>query len=402
MDVIQLGPKIEGLEEIKLNLDPIDLNISAPTNSGGMSSLSGVELLMNHKKKEAPPSIQVSDLDNLENELNSLSQVNTPKISFETPSSMEFPRVEMPTVDFGKSVQFDEKPIKIDKSWDGFKSINAVDPDKLPSKENAADTLREKFKILRKLEDIEQKGGRLTRKYTMDSSLDEMKGEYENIIAEKERSNSVKFQGKMLMAAITGVEFLNSKFDPFDIKLDGFAEQVNENINDYDEIFAELHEKYRSKAKLAPELKLMFQLGGSAIMLHMTNTMFKSSLPGMDDIMRQNPELMQKFTQAAVNSMGATNPGFSGFMNNMMPNMSHPSAPPQSPYHIPPRNQQQSKRPDMKGPSDIDDILSGLKPKQQTEDATSTVSLSELKDMKDGLSKPRRKKSEKNTINLDI
>jgi len=398
MDVIQLGgPKIEGLEEIKLNLDPIDLNISAPS---GNSSLPGVELLMNNKKKEAPPSIQVSDLDNLENELNSLSQVNTPKISFETPS-MEFPRMESTSLDVGKSVQFEDKPIKIDKSWDGFKSINAVDPDKLPSKENAADTLREKFKILRKLEDIEQKGGRLTRKYTMDSSLDEMKGEYENIIAEKEKSNSVKFQGKMLMAAITGVEFLNSKFDPFDIKLDGFAEQVNENITDYDEIFAELHEKYRSKAKLAPELKLMFQLGGSAIMLHMTNTMFKSSLPGMDDIMRQNPELMQKFTQAAVNSMGATNPGFSGFMNNMMPNMSHPSAPPQqSPYHIPPRNQP-TKRPDMKGPSDIDDILSGLKPKQ-TEDATSTVSMSELKDMKDGLSKPRRKKSEKNTINLDM
>jgi hypothetical protein len=403
MDVIQLGgPKIEGLEEIKLNLEPIDLNVSPPTNSGGMSSLSGVELLMNNKKKDPPPSIQVSDLDNLENELNSLSHVNTPTVSFETPNT-DFPRVEMPSVDIGKSVQFDTNPIKIDKSWDGFKSINAVDPDKLPTKENAAETLREKFKILRKLEDIELKGGRLTRKYTMDSSLDEMKGEYENIIAEKERSNSVKFQGKMLMAAITGVEFLNSKFDPFDIKLDGFAEQINENISDYDEIFAELHEKYRSKAKLAPELKLMFQLGGSAIMLHMTNTMFKSSLPGMDDIMRQNPELMQKFTQAAVNSMGATNPGFSGFMNNMMPNMSHPSAPPpQSPYHIPPRNQQPPKRPDMKGPSDIDDILSGLKPKQQAEDATSTVSLSELKDMKDGLSKPRRKKSEKNTINLDI
>ena len=398
MDVIQLGgPKIEGLEEIKLNLDPIDLNMSSsPSNS---SNLPGVELLMNHKKKEAPPSIQISDLDNLENELNSLSQVNTPKISFETPA-MEFPRVDMSSMDVGKSVQFDDKPIKVDKSWDGFKSINAVDPDKLPNKENAADTLREKFKFLRKLEDIEQKGGRLTRKYTMDSSLDEMKGEYENIISEKEKSNSVKFQGKMLMAAITGVEFLNSKFDPFDIKLDGFAEQINENITDYDEIFAELHEKYRSKAKLAPELKLMFQLGGSAIMLHMTNTMFKSSLPGMDDIMRQNPELMQKFTQAAVNSMGASNPGFSGFMNNMMPNMSHPSAAPQSPYHIPSRSQP-PKRPDMKGPSDIDDILSGLKPKQ-SEDATSTVSLSELKDMKDGLSKPRRKKSERNTINLDI
>ena len=123
-------------------------------------------------------------------------------------------------------------------------------------------------------------------------------------------------------------------------------------------------------------------------MLHMTNTMFKSSLPGMDDIMRQNPELMQKFTQAAVNSMGASNPGFSGFMNNVMP--TRPSQPNQP---------SQSKRPDMKGPTDINDILSGLKPKMS--DELSTVSLSELKEMKDGL-KPRRKRSDKHTVNLDI
>ena len=44
-------------------------------------------------------------------------------------------------------------------------------------------------------------------------------------------------------------------------------------------------------------------------MVHMTNTMFKSAMPGMDDIMRQNPELMQQFTQAAVNQMGENNQG---------------------------------------------------------------------------------------------
>jgi hypothetical protein len=399
MDVINLGPKMDGLEEIKLNFDTIDLG-PAPTNN---ANLPGVELLMNQKKKDPPNSVQVSDLDTLENELNSLSQVNTPKIITETP--MEFPQINL-NEKIHNTVQFNEpvsSSIKVNKSWDGFASMNSVDPDKLPTKENSADVLREKFKLLRKLEDLEAKHVRLTRKYTMDSSLEEMKGEYENIIAEKEKSNNVKFQGKMLMAAITGLEFLNSKFDPFDIKLDGWADQVNENLSDYDEIFAELHEKYRSKAKLAPELKLLFQLGGGAIMLHMTNTMFKSSLPGMDDIMRQNPELMQKFTQAAVNSMGNTNPGFSGFMNNVMPNMSHPSAPP--PF-MPsrsrePERERTDKRPDMKGPTDINDILSGLKPKQ-SEDATSTVSLSELKDMKDGLNKPRRKKSDKHTVNLDI
>ena len=154
----------------------------------------------------------------------------------------------------------------------------------------------------------------------------------------------------MLLACITGLEFLNNKFDPFDLKLDGWSEQVNENIDEYDEIFAELHEKYKSKAQMAPELKLLFQLGGSAIMLHMTNTMFKSALPGMDDIMRQNPELMQQFTQAAVNSMSSSNQaqglngrgggagaGFTSFMSDMMggggssSSTSMPSRPPPPP-----------------------------------------------------------------------
>ena len=142
------------------------------------------------------------------------------------------------------------------------------------------DMLKEKFEVLKKLEALEKRGVEISKKYTMESSFMEMQGEYETIVAGKERENAVKFQGKMLMACITGVEFLNNRFDPFDLKLDGWSEQVNENISDYDEIFQELHEKYSSKAKMAPELKLLFQLGGSAIMLHMTNTMFKSAMPG--------------------------------------------------------------------------------------------------------------------------
>jgi hypothetical protein len=305
---------------------------------------------------------------------------------------------------------------------------------------------------------------KLTKKYSMDSNLQEMKGEYEMIIAEKEKSNSVKFQGKMLMAAITGIEFLNNRFDPFDVKIDGWGEQVNENIEDYDEIFAELHEKYKSKAKMAPELKLLFQLGGSAIMVHMTNTMFKSSMPGMDDIMRQNPELMQQFTQAAVSSMGQQSPGFGGFMNGIMGEQQRRSAPPpnvatgsppapmktrvdksersQVPVNRPdmtaarggiggvdisdtfqnvgpqaPERSSKSSappRPEMKGPSDISDILSGLKTKTVNINSggtlpvndSSTVSIQDMKEMSNSKipsrSSNRRKKSEKTSISLDI
>jgi hypothetical protein len=361
----------------------------------------GIELLMNDNINKKT-TVSLSDIDKLESELNNLSgNASEPAMNFprtqepamklhdlsDPPREVRF---DEPSVKFdipSSSVKFDTPPApKITPTWDGFKPFQG-DPDK-PAK--TTDNLKEKFTLLRRLEDLESKGVRLTRKYTMDSSLDEMKGEYENIISEKERSNSVKFQGKMLMACITGIEFLNSKFDPFDVKLDGWAEQLNENITDYDEIFEELHEKYKSKAKLAPELKLLFQLGGSAMMLHMTNTMFKSSMPGIDDIMRQNPDLMQKFSQAAMNSVSSSSPGFSKFMNTV----NEPRE----------RERDPNTRPDMKGPSDISDILNGLKPKTIHLDDASVVSAGELNEMKEGLLKRggRRKKSDRNTVNLNI
>jgi len=346
--------------------------------------------------------------------------------------------------------------------------------------------LREKFKYLRKLEALEKKGVELTKKYNMDSNLQEMMGEYEMIMEEKTRQNSVKFQGNMMMAIINGIEFLNNRFDPFDVKLDGWGEQINENINDYDEIFGELYEKYKSKATMAPELKLLFQLGGSAMMVHMSNTMFKSAMPGMDDILRQNPDLMRQFQSAAVNSMAGSNPGFSGFMSGLMnpagayaePQVPQGRGPPppmatQGPNGMqPPPNragnniggmnmgradvsmargaftqgssltddgisikeknnqwnlggleppqaaQKSSRRPDMKGPSDISDILSGLKTKTieitpQKKDVViedinnnSTISLDDLKSIQGEGNVPkrtrRRQKSDKNTVSLDI
>jgi len=262
----------------------------------------------------------------------------------------------------------------------------------------------------------------------MESSLAEIKSEYETIKCEKERTNSVKFQGKMMMAFVSAIEYMNGKFDPFDIKLDGWGESINENLNDYDDVFAELHEKYGGKAKMAPEIKLIFMLGGSAAMIHMTNTMFKSSMPGMDDIMRQNPELMQQFTQAAANSMGRENPGFGNFMANvsrggMAPPMGSPPGPPDYMRQRPPaapkghpvrpdvgmargqpqfgdavnmqrseapigQNRKIRRRPEMKGPSDITDILSGL----------------ELNKRGPGIQKrsKRRPRSERNTVSLDL
>jgi hypothetical protein len=469
-----------------------DLDLNSNDNWEGPKKSSnfggGLELLMNDKLKDnnKPSSdINLDDLNNLENELNDLVGEDSgssykPKSDFfsnnnnnsnsNSDNSKSNVRFSDDTPNIGKSTA---QTADNNKSWDGYGKFNDIplNPDKgLPSQPQMSkeELLKEKFRYLRKLEALEKKGVELSKKYTMESPLAEMQGEYETIMDEKAKQNSVKFQGNMLMAVINGIEFLNNRFDPFDIKLDGWSEQINENVTDYDEIFGELHEKYKSKASMAPELKLLFQLGGSAMMVHMTNTMFKSAMPGMDDILRQNPDLMRSFQNAAVSSMSQTNPGFSGFMTNMMnpePQVPRGNGPPpplatQGPNSVPPPNGRpgnnnysnrpdlnmgrnnfvddginirenfgstsnndrsiRQSRPEMKGPSDITDILSGLKTKTiniqeppqhsqnqgQNMNDSSTISITDLKDLQGDGSMPkkskRRQKSASNTVSLDI
>jgi len=193
-------------------------------------------------------------------------------------------------------------------------------------------------------------------------------------------------------------------------------------------------------------------------------------MPGMDDILRQNPDLMRSFQTAAVNTMAGSNPGFSGFMGGIMnpePQVSRGMGPPppmatQGPNSVPtpqgrPGNNNYARpdlnlsrsnytddgislrenyerpdfqdrtskrlpsRPEMKGPTDISDILSGLKTKtiniqepitmqpsnnNNNNNDNSTISISDLKDLQSGGNMPkrsgRRKKSASNTVSLDI
>ena len=180
------------------------------------------------------------------------------------------------------------------KETSDYKPIHRLSPQEIKN---------EKIDLIYKFKKLEQQGIRTTMNYNMNSHLEDMRNEYIKLKKQREIDNSIKFQRKMLMACVTGIEFLNGRFDPFNVKLDGWSESVNENLNDYDEIFEELSEKYGGDSEMAPEIRLLFTLAGSAFMFHLSNTMFKSSIPGMDDVLRQNPELMKQFAEAAVGSM---------------------------------------------------------------------------------------------------
>jgi hypothetical protein len=156
--------------------------------------------------------------------------------------------------------------------------------------------------MLYQFDRLEKRGMKLPHRFTLSSSLEEMKMEYDRLKRDKEVDASVKFQRRMMMAFVSGVEYMNEKFDPFDVRLSGWSESVGDDVEDYDEIFEELHEKYRGKAKMAPELKLMMMLGGSGFMFHIQNSS-KSSIPGLDQVLKNNPELMRQVAAATAEQM---------------------------------------------------------------------------------------------------
>ena len=238
---------------------------------------------------------------------------------------------------------------------------------------NPEEERKKKIDLINKLNRLESKGYTLTKRFTMDNTLEEIQIEYDRLVDAKNLEASLRFQRQILMGVATGAEFLNSKFNPFDWELDGWSESVHENIEDFDEVFEELYDKYKGRGNMPPEAKLMMSLVGSGFMFHMSNSFFRSKMSSVDpsDIFKNNPQLAKQFAAAAAQQAG---PGFGNFMgaamgvqapmppqmpssgafyqasNGMVP----PSPMPQVMAAQPPSN---GPRREMRGPSGIDDIM---------------------------------------------
>jgi len=472
MEVIDIG--LDNLEPVSFNLQEGDSSV----NFGP-----GVELLMNDKKISANSSTKVDmqDLDNLESELNTLTQ-NIDDAGV-TPDKSSFGNM----FNFGSKT---EDNVKIDlgnvedirpnigaataensgstKTWDGFSKINEVPVNaSTGSKLSEREKRRKKRAMIKKLDEWYDKGFiKHSSKFSMDSDFDEVEDEYETAMDDKRKKDGIKLQGWWFTTLVNSLEYGNAVFDPFGLNLDGWGEQINEDIDSYEEIFAELHDKYKG-GKMSPEISLLLRLGFSGAVLNITNKALSTATPGFNDVIKQSPELMKMFSTATTQAMNQQTPGFE-FVNNVLhpeeqvntsygappppmetqnqpppqrPSMQYSNAPnrpdiamgrgsmfkeeginineqfediraqPQSqPTQI---RSKPSERPEMKGPQsvDLDNLLSGLKTRDvepqpsRNDDNDSMISASSLRDTQNTVlpKRTRRKpRSEKNTIAIDI
>jgi len=277
------------------------------------------------------------------------------------------------------------------------------DDDKEPKKQKSYEEIQQdKQKLLFNLERLQKQGYPPSKKYSMASSYEDMQFEHDRLKKQRDVEKSIKFSRKILMAVVSGVEFLNGKFDPFDIKLEGWSENIMENVTDYDEVFEELHDKYGESVKMAPELKLIAMVAGSGFMFHLTNSLFKSATPKLSDILKQNPDIMRNISEAAAKNMGNTinqEFGQNDFIGNMMKtgiNMKM-NGPSQGPFREP--MGQQRPQPKMNGPVGIDDLLNELNNGNNNRD---DLSLSSNESVTIRSSGKRSKAGRKGGIQLDL
>lgn len=181
---------------------------------------------------------------------------------------------------------------------------NAIDNAVDNAVDNIATAKELKFKkmeCLAKLMHIKNMGIELTRKdYNMNSDLEDLQAELKYQSDIQSKKDGIQLCKSIMCNAITGIEFLNERYDPFGFKLKGWSDQVKMNKDDFDSVFAELLEKYKGKgSKMEPELKLAMMLVFSGASFH-ASQVINTGLPMIDDVIKNNPQLMSK-VQSGIN-----------------------------------------------------------------------------------------------------
>jgi len=355
MEVIDIGE--DNLEPVSINLSNNDFNSLPPSMNFG----SGIELLMNDKKRSSSNNVNIDlgDLNDLENELNELSGNNggssssreTKKLNgfsnfFGFGSTTEAGSAKPNDSNLGQATK---ESIGSSTTWDGYSKVNNIPSNagKSGPTMNEREKRRKKRLMIKKLEEWYEKG--LVKNIThfnLESDYDEIEDEYETALEDKRKKDGIKLQGWWFMTFVNSLEYANAAFNPFDLNLDGWGEQVSEDIDSYEEIFGELHEKYKG-GKLAPELSLLLRLGFSAAVVNFTNKALSTATPGFSDVIKQSPDLMRMFTNATVENMSQKSPGFA-FANNLVSNpdsINTAFGPPPPPVET--KNQVPPQRPGM-------------------------------------------------------
>jgi hypothetical protein len=217
-----------------------------------------------------------------------------------------------------------------------------------------------KIETLAALKRLEDQGYEAAgKKCGLTSSLEEIEEVLEKLRAQRDLDNSIKFQRDILVTFVGMIEYACSieEYNIFDLDMEGWSKAVFENVTDYDEVFEELHFKYKTSMSMPPEMKLLGMLGMSGYRYHLSRQMLSKAsgaMPGFNDVINADPELKRRYQDTATR-IGQKN----GLPPGPRPMSFKPAT---APMAEPPRAPQRSRIP-MDDP-DVDGLLASIKGKK--------------------------------------
>ena len=160
----------------------------------------GASLFTNSRVSSRPVSQNIQSLEPI-NDIGIGNLEPLESISFDIPNSNSLPEISINRDDPFRNEQTSTGP-----------SINLSSANRI----NPEEERKKKIDFINKLNRLEGKGYTLTKHFSMDNTLDEIQQEYDRLVDAKNLEGSIRFQRQCLMGVVTGFEFLNGKFNPFD------------------------------------------------------------------------------------------------------------------------------------------------------------------------------------------
>jgi hypothetical protein len=220
-----------------------------------------------------------------------------------------------------------------------------------------------------------------------------MKMEMEFIKREKSMDSTIKQFSEWFVTGMSAMEYGSKNvgmLKAFGLQLDGLSEAAQMNVVDLEDDFEELYDMYGENMKMHPMVRIPLRTCMMVYMVHLTNQMTrKSTIPNIDEIMRQNPDIARSLAAAAmqnqsqqmrgsaqpVQQQAPSNPlgGLMSFMQQSMPSGPPPNVVPRPPAESKPiqigAKKVAIRAPpaapaapvQMKGPANIDDLLKDIK-----------------------------------------
>ena len=175
-----------------------------------------------------------------------------------------------------------------------------------------------KYDLLMKLADLVKTNGiQITTDYNMNSNYYDIKREYDYHVRVRGKKRAISTMYSGIICAAKGLEFLNNKFDPFGLNINGFTLNLESSREELLDVLMELYDKYLSTQgkEISPEMQLVFIFIKALVMTMVTNTATSYISSLFDKPAFNKNEIKQKLNNQ--NQVNQPNPIFNRSTNVM-------------------------------------------------------------------------------------